>query len=134
MSDKKKLVYNPFKKAYWKKDNLIPKRSVIKQQNDNKQTNHTKDKKVLKETKSTCKACGNVWFYGKEDVTQNKLDKLENFGSEMSDAGASMMCCTGCVPALFIPSKEKKVVRDLNKCDKCGSSAVQTEEVIHELN
>jgi len=41
-----------------------------------------------------------------------------------------MMCCTGCVPALFIPNKE---VVNLDKCQKCGSKAVRKETVEHEV-
>ncbi len=75
----------------------------------------------IKETKCTCRACGNTWHYGKQDV-------LESVGSSMHNFGKEMMCCTGCAPALFIP--DAKVV-DLNKCPRCGSKAFYKEEVIH---
>lgn len=78
----------------------------------------TKETKKIKETKATCKACGEVWYYGKADA-------IKNFGDKMSDAGKGMMCCGGCLP--------KSTQRDLSKCPKCGSSAVDREEVIHEV-
>ena len=80
--------------------------------------------KRVKETKCTCSACGNIWYYGMTDVVQNLSDAS-------SDCGKSMMCCTGCLPAVFIP--DRKPV-DLNKCPKCGSRAIKREEVIHEVS
>ena len=79
--------------------------------------------KMIKETKNTCKACGKVWFYGKEDVQQQKQAAMEN-------AGKAMMCCGGCLPALFLPDKKQV---DLSKCPDCGSKAVVSEEVIHKV-
>lgn len=80
-------------------------------------------KKIIKETKCTCNACGNIWFYGKQE-------SLEATGAALSNVGKSMMCLSGCIPAVFIP--DKKVV-DLNKYPKCGSKAITKEEVIHEV-
>jgi len=85
--------------------------------------NKSQPKKKIKETKNTCKACGNVWFYGKKEETENVAASLQN-------AGKALTCCSGCLPALFIPDKE---VIDLNKCPKCGSKAIVKEEVIHEV-
>ena len=79
--------------------------------------------KQIKETKATCQACGNVWFYGKQDQT-------ENFGNAMSNCGKSLMCCSGCWPALFMHDKD---VVDLGKCPKCGSRAVNKEIVVHNV-
>ena len=79
--------------------------------------------KTVKETKSTCKACGNTWYYGKKEMADEASAALHN-------AGKSMMCCTGCLPALLI--SDKKVV-ELNKCPKCGSKAVTSETVSHEI-
>ncbi|WP_078429851.1 hypothetical protein [Alkalihalobacterium alkalinitrilicum] len=90
--------------------------------------------KKIKETKCTCKACGNVWYYGKEDVTKNFGEKLQNLGNEMSNTGKNMMCCTGCLPALFIPEKNLKEVQDLDKCPKCSSKAINKEEIVHEVD
>lgn len=79
--------------------------------------------KIIKETKCTCSACGNVWFYGKQEAWEQKANA-------MSNAGKAMSCCGGCWPALFIHDKQ---VIDLNKCPKCGSKAVKKEEVTHSV-
>jgi len=79
--------------------------------------------KQIKETKCICSACGNIWFYGKEEIKESKLKKRQNLGK-------SMMCCGGCLPALLIP--DKKVI-DLNKCPKCGSKAIKKEIIIHNV-
>jgi len=81
------------------------------------------DLKEISETKCTCSACGNVWYYGKQE-------DLENRANAMSNLGKSMMCCGGCLPALLIP--DKKLV-DLSKCPKCGSKAITKEEIIHRV-
>ena len=77
--------------------------------------------KIITETRHTCNVCGNVWHYGKQE-------QLQNVGNAMSNAGKGMMCCTGCVPAVFIP--DKKVV-DLNKCPSCGSKNIRKEQIAH---
>lgn len=79
--------------------------------------------KIVKETKCTCSACGNLWFYGKQE-------KLESTSAALDNLGKSMMCCSGCLPAAFIPDKK---VLDLNKCPKCGSRAIKKEEIQHEV-
>lgn len=80
-------------------------------------------RRKIKETKCKCKSCGKIWHYGKTDMLNSAADNLSTFGKDM-------MCCTGCMPALFIP--DKKVI-DLNKCPNCGSKAIYKEEVIHEI-
>lgn len=82
-----------------------------------------KELKKIHETKVTCLSCGNIWHYGKQE-------EMQNVGNAMQQAGKSMMCCTGCFPALLIPNQ--KVV-DLSKCPKCGSKAVKKEQVTHEV-
>lgn len=79
--------------------------------------------KTITETKCTCQACGNVWYYGKRD-------QLEQAGNSFSNCGKSMMCCSGCAPALLIPDKK---VMDFNKCPKCSSAAVTKETVTHHV-
>jgi len=81
------------------------------------------NKKQISETKCTCESCGNIWHYG-------KTEKIENLGNSMQQLGKSMMCCTGCARALFIPNKK---VEDFNKCPKCGSRAIKKEEVVHKV-
>jgi DNA-directed RNA polymerase subunit M/transcription elongation factor TFIIS len=77
--------------------------------------------KEVKETKCTCNACGNVWYYGKQEI-------LENTAAVMNNLSNAACCCSGCLPALLLPNK--KIV-DLNKCPKCGSHAIEKEEVTH---
>ena len=77
--------------------------------------------KEIRETKCTCQACGNTWYYGKQDEKEAKTNKMHN-------ASKALMCCSGCTPALLIPDKKNI---DLNKCPKCNSSAIEKEIVIH---
>jgi len=83
----------------------------------------SKGLKQIKETKCICSACGNVWFYGKEEITEARSNNLHN-------AGKAMMCCGGCFPAMLIRDKNKI---NLNKCPKCGSKAVKKEIVVHNV-
>jgi len=89
--------------------------------------------KKIKETKCTCKACNEVWFYGKQEALDNFGERMKNAGNTMSNTGNDMMCCTGCLPAAFIPSKPTNKVKDLNRCPNCGSKAVKKETVVHEV-
>jgi len=89
--------------------------------------------KNIKETKCTCQACGNIWYYGKREAWENRAKSMENCGSSMSNTGSDMMCCGGCAPAIFIPKQQKVQVKDLSKCPKCNSSAIRKEEVTHEV-
>jgi len=98
---------------------------------------------IIQETKCTCKACGNVWFYGKEEIAQNASNSmencgtgLENCGSGMQNTGKSMMCCSGCAPAVFIPKQQEKPLKeieDLGRCPKCNSRAVVKEKITHQI-
>jgi len=130
---KTKTIWNPFKKGYWNKDNLLGRNKPSKPPKSEKMSTNqdASKKKMIKETRCTCEACGNVWYYGKEEAWANAGEKLENFGNSMSNAGKDMMCCGGCVPALFIPEKQEKKSKDLNQCQNCGSKAVKKEEVTH---
>jgi predicted RNA-binding Zn-ribbon protein involved in translation (DUF1610 family) len=77
----------------------------------------------IRETKCECKACGNVWFYGKQEEWVNAGSQLHNIGKEM-------MCCTGCAPATLIPDQK---VTDFDKCPKCGSRAITKSIVVHNV-
>ena len=77
--------------------------------------------KTITETRCTCNACGKIWHYGKQE-------QLESAGAAMSNLGKSMSCCSGCLPAIFIP--DKKLV-DLNKCPNCGSKNIKKEQIAH---
>lgn len=79
--------------------------------------------KKIRETRVTCSSCGAVSHYG-------KADELQSTGAALSNAGKSMMCCTGCAPAALIPNQQAV---DLNKCPKCGSRAISKEIVEHEV-
>lgn len=100
-----------------------------------KQTSRKKTAQVkqIKETKCSCSACGNIWYYGKGEAMENFGEKMENFGKSMSNTGTDMMCCGGCLPALFIPDKQVKEVKDFNKCPECGSKAIKKEIVVHNV-
>lgn len=88
---------------------------------------------MIKETKCTCNACSKVWYYGKQEAVENFGNNLQNLGADVRNTGKDMMCCTGCLPALFIPDKHKNEVRDLNSCPQCGSKAITKEIVIHNV-
>ena len=79
--------------------------------------------KKISETRVTCLSCGNVWHYG-------KTEEFENLSGNLSNLGRSMMCCSGCVPALLIPDGK---VTDFDKCPKCGSRAIKKEKVVHDV-
>lgn len=79
--------------------------------------------KVIKENKCTCKSCGKVWYYGKQE-------KMEALSASMNNLGKSMMCCSGCVPALLIPNKKAS---NLKQCPRCNSKNVTIEEVEHNV-
>jgi len=78
----------------------------------------------IQETKCSCSACGNIWFYGKQDVSKASADEAGNL------AKTCFGCGTGCWPALFIPDAK---VTDFDKCPKCGSRSIKKEVVIHNV-
>ena len=87
--------------------------------------------KKISEMKATCRGCGNVYFFGKQDESKYRSDQISNCGSSMEDAGSSMMCCGGCWPAAFLPKSQTKQTVDPNRCPKCGSRAITKEKVTH---
>ena len=50
--------------------------------------------KQISETRCTCRACGHVWFYGKQEKKLNDANAMANLGK-------AMMCCGGCTPAIL---------------------------------
>jgi len=89
--------------------------------------------KNISETKCTCQACGNIWYYGKREEIQNKAERISNLGKSMSNSGSDMMCCGGCLPAAFLPREKITPIKDLNKCPKCNSQAIKKEIVTHQV-
>jgi hypothetical protein len=78
--------------------------------------------KYIQETRCTCSACGNIWYYGKSEV-------FESYSAKFRNAGKNMSACTCCWPLSYM-NREKT---DLNKCPNCGSKAVKKEQIIHEV-
>ncbi|HHT9138412.1 MAG TPA: hypothetical protein ACFYEK_14360 [Candidatus Wunengus sp. YC60] len=90
--------------------------------------------KGIKETRCTCQACGNVWYYGKGEYLQNIGQNMINSANRHGNAANDLLCCSGCWPAAFLPKNQEVPVKDLNKCPKCNSSAINKEEVIHDFS
>jgi len=79
---------------------------------------------IITETKAACQACSEIWYYGKKD-------KQEQFSNQYNNTCTKPALCCTCSPlALLIP--DKKII-ELNKCPKCGSRAVKTELVTHNV-
>lgn len=112
----------------WNKDERNLMKNSERKLEKKKQEKKTRK---IKETKCTCSACENVWYYGKAEEFENMGEKLQSAGDSMSNIGKDMMCCGGCWPALFMPQAEEKKVRDLDQCPNCGSRAVKKEVVEH---
>lgn len=90
--------------------------------------------RTITETKTTCLACGNTWYWRKSDFQMIQSgQQIQNCGRFMHNCGASLMCCSGCFPAAFIPRQELKEVIDLGRCPKCGSTAIKNEQVVHDV-
>ena len=87
--------------------------------------------KKIKETKCTCQACGNVWYYSWREHMENDGQKMINSANQKSNCANDLLCCSGCWPALFIPKAQQIPVKDLDKCSKCNSSAIKREVVVH---
>ncbi len=84
-----------------------------------------KTTKTVRETKCICLSCGDVWHY-------NMADEFDQCANAMSNSGKAMMCCGGCVPALWLPKREKGK-QDLTRCPKCKSRSFKKETVSHEV-
>jgi hypothetical protein len=92
-----------------------------------------KERRTGSEVRCTCQSCGNVWHYGKFEQCGDCADSCSSCGASMQQCGKSMMCCSGCAPAIFIPNQEGKPAPDRHQCPRCGSKAVSTEIVTHEV-
>lgn len=87
----------------------------------------------ISETKATCRACGHTYFYGKKDELDNCLNATQNCGADMEGVGKGGLCCSGCLPAAFLPETQRMKVIDYDKCPKCGSRAVRKEKIVHDV-
>ncbi len=76
----------------------------------------------VKETKCTCQACGNVWFYGSKEAFDAKMASVDKFNKTMLKVG------TGGIAWLFPDNNNPDKI---NKCPKCNSSAIKKESVTH---
>lgn len=79
-------------------------------------------KKMITETKCTCSACGNVFYYG-------KIDKYGQ-GCLMAEKNCVAGSCPCFLPLAFLGNEQFK---DFNKCPKCGSKAIKKEQITHEV-
>lgn len=92
---------------------------LIKSESVNK-ISHSKFQ-TINETKCSCKSCKNIWYYGKKEM-------IESYANDKFNSGKTMLCCSGCLPALFLT--DKKVI-DHNACPKCGSRLIKKENITH---
>lgn len=76
----------------------------------------------MKETKCTCQACGNIWYYGRKEAVEAKMAGLNKFGDTLLRIGQGGL-------AWLIPENNKQDIT--NKCPKCNSGAITKEEVNH---
>ena len=90
--------------------------------------------KGITETKCTCLACGNIWYYGKGEYLQNIGQNMINSANRHGNAANDLLCCAGCWPAAFLPKNQEVPVKDLNKCPKCNSMAIKKETVTHDFS
>lgn len=84
-------------------------------------TNQRKNLKLIKETKCVCTQCHTVWFYGKDDTSDNFSNRLISVGAAMQSKSLTS-------------SYHKKLIKDFNKCSNCGSRAITKEEIKHLFN
>jgi hypothetical protein len=102
-----------------------------------------KPPRQIVEIKHTCQGCGYVWHKGMgvADKLQNLGERLQNMGqrqinsaNQLSNTSRDLLCCSGCVPALFIPNAPQQVpIKDLNRCPNCNSLIIKKEEVVYDI-
>lgn len=79
-------------------------------------------KVAITETRATCMACGDVWFYGKEEE-----DQVRREGGQFLLETACCLPMACCSPTLHRPES----TATLTICPKCNSSAIQRDKVTH---
>jgi len=77
--------------------------------------------KLIEEIKCVCTQCNTTWFYGKEDKIDNISNRLISLGAHMQ--GKSL---TG--------SYHEQLIKDPDKCPKCGSRAIAKTKVKYWFN
>jgi DNA-directed RNA polymerase subunit RPC12/RpoP len=77
--------------------------------------------RLIEEIKCECTQCNTVWFYGKQDKMDDISNKLISVGAHMQ--GKSL---TG--------SYHEQLIKDTNKCPKCGSRAIAKTKVKYWFN
>jgi len=108
----------------FKKENgkiYLEKNLVSRESSHTKLSSYKNKATIITETKCICNSCQNIWYYGKSDVMISRANDSLNRGKEL-------LCCTGCLPALFITDK---VVVDHNKCPKCGTRSITKSTISH---
>lgn len=88
-----------------------------------------KKPKTIRETKVTCKACGNIWHYNSWDAFGNAVDHWDAGTNELNK---SCCCCLFFPLGIFAFLAPKKQVKELDRCPKCQSRAVTKEIIEHE--
>ena len=83
-------------------------------------------KRQIEETKCTCSGCGNIWFFGKKDVSVQQEKNCM-----MMEKNACAGACPCCLPLAFFGNEPR--YNDPDKCPKCGSRAIKKEQIIHEV-
>lgn len=84
-------------------------------------------KRVVKETRCTCNACGRVWYFGRAD-----------WDDELMALGTQLTCCgLGCLPGLLaLPFTNRfagGALERKSRCPDCGSRAITIELVEHHV-
>ena len=74
----------------------------------------------VKEVRATCQSCDHVWHY-------LPGQGMKQAGEAMQRAGCALMTCG--VASLFMKKPENLV----SQCPKCGSRAVKSEDVVHNV-
>lgn len=104
------------------------KKSHVNESSTERIQNLSKLLNPIKETKVTCLACHEVYFYNQSDKINNFADKMDAAGDELIKTSC---CCLFFPLGLFTTMIPKKKVEDLDRCRKCGSRAIKKEIVVH---
>lgn len=83
--------------------------------------------KYITEIRTTCNSCGNVYYYGKKEIWENRSKICDNISKE----AAAASCCY-CNPFINA-AKNKNTITDFGRCPKCGSRNIIKEEISHEI-